>query len=58
MRGKDNLLPLPRALVVEVIETGLADADEVQALPAGLGATALVARLDAAMAAILKNWPL
>jgi len=37
---------------------GLGTAEEVRAMPAGLGATALVARLDAAVAATLKNWPL
>jgi hypothetical protein len=37
---------------------GLGSAHEVRAMPAGLGATALVARLDAAVAATLKNWPL
>jgi hypothetical protein len=37
---------------------GLGTADEVRAMPAGLGATALVARLDAAVAATLKDWPL
>ena len=37
---------------------GLADADEVQALPSGLAATALVTRLDAAVARTLANWTL
>jgi hypothetical protein len=37
---------------------GLESADDVRAMPAGLGATALVARLDAAVASILKDWPL
>ena len=37
---------------------GLSKADEVRALSGSLSATALVARLDAATAAVLKNWPL
>ncbi len=37
---------------------GLASAQDVRAMPGGLGATALVARLDAAVAAALKDWPL
>lgn len=37
---------------------GLAGADAVTALSGSLGATALVARLDAAVAATLKDWPL
>ncbi len=37
---------------------GLGSAAEVRAMPGGLTATALVARLDAAMAAALKDWPL
>jgi hypothetical protein len=37
---------------------GLGGADEVRAMSGSLGATALVARLDAAVAATLKDWPL
>ncbi|HKB01801.1 MAG TPA: DUF5682 family protein [Gemmataceae bacterium] len=37
---------------------GFARADDVRALTTSLGATALVARLDAAVAATLKDWPL
>jgi len=37
---------------------GLGGIEEVTAMPASLGATALVARLDAAVAATLKDWPL
>ena len=37
---------------------GLASAAEVRTRPGGLAATALVARLDAAVAATLKDWPL
>jgi len=37
---------------------GLGSADEVRTLHGSLGATALVARLDAAVAAALKDWPL
>ncbi len=37
---------------------GLGSAAEVRTLKSSLGATALVARLDAAVAAALKDWPL
>ena len=37
---------------------GLASHEEVRTLTGTLGATALVARLDAAVAAVLKDWPL
>jgi hypothetical protein len=37
---------------------GLTGAEEVRAMSGSLAATALVARLDAATAAVLKNWPL
>jgi hypothetical protein len=37
---------------------GLEGAEEVRAMSGSLAATALVARLDAATAAVLKNWPL
>jgi hypothetical protein len=37
---------------------GLTKADEVRAMSASLSATALVARLDAAVAGVLRNWPL
>ncbi len=37
---------------------GLAGAEDVRALSGSLAATALVARLDAAVAATLKDWPL
>lgn len=37
---------------------GLGGHEDVTAMPAGLSATALVARLDAAVAATLKDWPL
>ena len=37
---------------------GLAGAEEVRAMSGSLSATALVARLDAATAAVLKDWPL
>jgi hypothetical protein len=37
---------------------GLASADDVRAMPGTLAATALVARIDAAVAAALKDWPL
>jgi hypothetical protein len=37
---------------------GLGSATEVRTLQGSLGATALVARLDAAVAAALKDWPL
>ena len=37
---------------------GLTKAEEVRAMSGSLAATALVARLDAATAAVLKNWPL
>lgn len=37
---------------------GLGSAAEVRSLTGSLGATALVARLDAAVAATLKDWPL
>jgi hypothetical protein len=37
---------------------GLGSAADVRTLTASLGATALVARLDAAVAAALKDWPL
>ena len=37
---------------------GLGSAAEVRTLTGSLGATALVARLDAAVAAALKDWPL
>lgn len=36
---------------------GLTGAEEVRAMSGSLAATALVARLDAATAAVLKNWP-
>ena len=38
--------------------SGLGGAEEVRAMSGSLGATALVARLDAAVAATLKDWPL
>jgi hypothetical protein len=44
--------------VVVAKRYGLGSAAEVTALPGSLGATALVARLDAAVAAALKDWPL
>ena len=37
---------------------GLSSAAEVRTLTGSLGATALVARLDATVAATLKDWPL
>src|SRR5262249_31897544 len=37
---------------------GLAGADDLQTMTGSLAATALVARLDAAVAATLKDWPL
>jgi hypothetical protein len=37
---------------------GLSGAEEIRAMSGSLGATALVARLDAAVAATLKDWPL
>jgi hypothetical protein len=37
---------------------GLGNADDIRAMPGGLAATALVARLDAAVAAMLEDWPL
>jgi hypothetical protein len=37
---------------------GLSEADEVRTMSGSLGATALVARLDAAVAETLKDWPL
>ena len=37
---------------------GLASSDEVSAMPSGLAATALVTRLDAAVARTLANWTL
>ncbi len=37
---------------------GLGKAEEVRAMSGSLAATALVARLDAAVAGVLKNWPL
>jgi hypothetical protein len=37
---------------------GLGSAAEVRKLTGSLAATARVARLDAAVAAILKDWPL
>ena len=37
---------------------GLDTAEDVRDLPIGLGATALVARIDAAVAETLKDWPL
>lgn len=37
---------------------GLADDEDVRTVSGSLGATALVARLDAAVAATLKDWPL
>lgn len=37
---------------------GLADPEDVRAMTGGLAATALVARLDAAVAEILRGWPL
>ncbi|VTU02396.1 Uncharacterized protein OS=Cystobacter violaceus Cb vi76 GN=Q664_20170 PE=4 SV=1 [Gemmataceae bacterium] len=37
---------------------GLGGHEDVTAMPGGLSATALVARLDAAVAATLKDWPL
>jgi hypothetical protein len=37
---------------------GLGGVEEVRAMSGSLAATALVARLDAATAAVLKNWPL
>jgi hypothetical protein len=37
---------------------GLGKAEEVRAMSGSLSATAMVARLDAAVAGVLKNWPL
>ncbi len=37
---------------------GLKGVEEVRAMSGSLAATALVARLDAATASVLKNWPL
>ncbi len=37
---------------------GLASADDVRTLAGSLGATALVARIDAAVAEALRDWPL
>jgi hypothetical protein len=37
---------------------GLGSAAELRTIQGSLGATALVARLDAAVAAVLKKWPL
>lgn len=37
---------------------GLTKAEEVRAMSGSLSATAMVARLDAAVAGVLKNWPL
>ena len=37
---------------------GLASSADVRTMSASLGATALVARLDSAVAAVLADWPL